>query len=67
MLFERTIYPADWTDMSAYGFPKPAEFLRAELAGLYAELADLAVRVAGLVTSLDGLEQTIVGLRVVLL
>lgn len=64
---ERTIYPADLTDMSAYGFPKPPEFLRAELAGLYAELAELAEGVIGLVLSLDRLERTIIDLSVVLL
>ena len=64
---ERTIYPADLTDLSAYGFPKPAGYLRADLAGLYAELAELAEGVLALVTSLDGLERTLAGLRVILL
>lgn len=64
---ESTIYPADLTDLSAYGFPKPPEFIRSELTGLYAELAELAEQVLALVSSLDVLESTLRGVRGVLL
>lgn len=64
---EVTVYPADFTDLSVYGFPKPPEFLRSELTGLYAELAELAERVVSLVLALDAFEVSLQGVRGVLL
>ena len=64
---EVTVYPADLTDLSVYGFPKPPEFLRSELTGLYAELAELAERVVSLVWALDAFEAALRGTRGVLL
>ena len=59
-------YPADLTDLSAYGFYAPPEFLRAEMAGIYADLAELAEGLLVLVVRVEMLERTLAGLRMLL-